>query len=162
MISSISYAFWIAFIPLLLIFVISGLRTQRARATVASTVLVIGGLFAIIATIVAVKGSPLPYNLWVFKAPEIRVLSYKLEEPKAIYYWLRTGRDQQPIYVVRPWDSKEAEGLRKAMEEAKKQGQSEVEADFSGGRSGGDGGDTTPSFFPTPIKELPPKNEFNG
>ncbi len=65
-------------------------------------------------------GLPRPVLL---AAPTGTVLSYRLDEPRAIYLWVTPPRGTVPASLKLPWSERQAVQLQEAAEQAKKHGQ---------------------------------------
>jgi hypothetical protein len=65
-------------------------------------------------------GLPRPVLL---AAPTGTVVSYHLDEPRAIYLWVTPPRGTVPASLKLPWSERQAAQLQEAAEQAKKRGQ---------------------------------------
>lgn len=99
-------------------------------------------------------GQPRPA---LFGVPKGTVVAYSLDEPRAIYVWLRPEGEPAPVGIALPWREREAVALHKAARQAKETG----EPLKMRGRAGGAGiaglRHVTPVFYPAPAPALPPK-----
>lgn len=59
----------------------------------------------------------------VFDRPAGTVVSYKFDEPNAIYLWVVKPGERTPTSYALPWSERQAAQLQKAAEQAKKQGE---------------------------------------
>ncbi len=105
-------------------------------------------------------GQPRPVLL---SPPTGTVLSYHLDEPRAIYLWVTPPGSSVPAAYALPWSESQAAELQAAAEQAKKQGQPlQVGRRQNGGRPGRmaqEQGEVR--FYPLRHRPLPPK-EVDG
>lgn len=101
---------------------------------------------------VSVMGLPRPAgHALLANWDDFEVLSYQLDEGKAIYLWVQ--RDQ-PIAYQLPWNEDTARKLHEAAENAKEQ-----HAGLRGkSLSKKDHPEPQWSFYPEPVQPLPPKS----
>lgn len=98
-------------------------------------------------------GRPRPV---LFSAPTGRVVSYSLDEPRAIYLWVMPPGATIPASFELPWSERQASQLQTAAEQAKKAGQP-LQAGHAGGSIGSDRLGEDVRFYPQERKPIPPK-----
>ncbi len=100
-------------------------------------------------------GRPKPVSLsWLHAgADEFQVVAAQLDEPHAVYLWLRTPDAAEPRAFSMPWSEQAARQLSKAQREADRHG-SEVVMRMK--RSNPEA-DDEPMFYTEPQPALPPK-----
>ncbi len=71
----------------------------------------------------------------VFDNPTGTVVSYRFDEPRAIYLWMLAPGERAPTAFALPWSERQAAELQEAAEQARKSGNS-LEAQKSAERRG--------------------------
>ncbi len=84
---------------------------------------------------------------------EIFVVAAEMDEPRAIYLWLRFRGTRAPRAYALPWNIETAKQLRRALQQAEAQGT----AVRMRGVSQPDRDTQAPLFYPAPHPALPPK-----
>ncbi len=115
-------------------------------------------LVAIAGAALSAMGQPRPIWTMYPQPAEVTIISYVLDEPRAIYLWVASPTG--PMAIVLPWNEQKAAQLHTAGEAAKK-AHTALKGKLSKakGRPGelGTKDDEKPIFYPEPQRPLPPK-----
>lgn len=100
-------------------------------------------------------GRPKPVSIaWLHAgAAEAQVVASQLDEPRAVYLWLRLPGVPEPRAFSMPWDEQTARELAEARRTAEQDG-TEVVMRM---KRGNDEADDEPMFYAEPQPALPPK-----
>ena len=127
-----------------------GLFTWRHAKATESVVFFAVLLAAAYLTGAAVLGRPKPISLEFMQANEVAIISFVLDEPKAIYLWLML---EEPRAYVIPWSKDTAKNLREAQRGAAALGtQMMMRRPFAWSSFS-----KTPRFHAKPQEAYPPK-----
>ena len=97
----------------------------------------------------------------LFDSPAGTVVSYRFDEPHAIYLWMLPPGEHAPTAFALPWSERQASQLQQAAEQARKQGEP-LQARGNGARGALAGFQLASQksemrFYPANHQALPPK-----